>query len=135
MYIFGTGTIPNYERFEVNGEIAPWRASPVRSQITDVLIGDKIYGVGEDAFYNMSLSSITFGHNVITYDYTSGSSYTVKTAYIPTTMKDIRKFLSDVSGQHMTIYYEGTHEEWCEKIMSHIYGEYDDCDIHYDSEY
>ena len=135
LYIFGTGAIPNYERFEVNGQIAPWKATAVCSEITDVLIGDGITGVGEDAFYNMWLSSITFGHNVIAYDYTGGSSYFVKTAYIPATMKDIRLFLTDTATQNMTIYYEGTQEEWQTKTMAHFYGEYNNYDIHYNYEY
>ena len=136
LYVFGNGTIPNYENREIDGEIAPWKASAVCSEITDVLISDEITGIGEHAFYNMSLSSITFGHNVITYNYELGSSYSVKTAYIPTTMKDIRQFLIDTSSQYMTIYYEGTEEEWQEKIMSNFYGDkYSNYDIYYNCEY
>jgi len=137
LYIFGNGTIPNYESREVDGEIAPWRASVVCSEITDVLISDGITGVGEEVFRGLSLSSIIFGHDVIAYDWSTNRNYYVETAYIPSSMKDIRSFLIDSdSGYPMTIYYEGTEEEWQVKIKSNIYGdEYSNYDIYYNYEY
>lgn len=114
LYIYGNGTVPNYERRGTDKEIAPWRASAVHSEISDVLISDGITGFGEQAFYGMNLSSIYFGHDVITYDYAVGGSMAVKTVYIPSAMKDIRLFLADSyhEGYQMKIYYEGTQAEW-----------------------
>lgn len=114
LYIYGNGTVPNYESRGDDDEIAPWRASAVRSEITDVVISDGITGFGEQAFYGMNLSSIYFGHDVITYDYAVGGSMAVKTVYIPSAMKDVRLFLADSyhEGYQMKIYYEGSKEEW-----------------------
>ena len=135
LYIFGNGTIPNYESREVDGEIAPWRASVVCSEITDVLISDGITGVGEEAFRGLSLTSIIFGHNVIAYDYCLNGTYYVKTAYIPSSMKDIRSFLTDSDfGYPMTIYYEGTEEEWNSRIRDYM-GEYNDYTVYYNSDF
>ena len=114
LYIDGEGTIPSYENREVDGEIAPWRKSALVSEITDVVIGDGITGIGECAFYNMKLKSISFGHNVITY---IGNDYvSVYTAYIPASMKDVENFLGATYSSWVpvtiTIYYEGTEEQW-----------------------
>lgn len=114
LYIYGMGAIPNYEAREVDGEIAPWRESSVSSQITDVVVEDGITGVGECAFYNMKLKSIGFGHDVVTY---IGNDYvSVYTAYIPSSMQDVDNFLgatySSWGPVTITIYYEGTEEEW-----------------------
>ena len=139
LYIFGNGTIPNYENFEVDGEIAPWRASAVCSEITDVIISDGITGVGKYAFFRLSLSSIKFGHDVITYNFEG--DFHVETAYIPSSMKDIYDFLSDCDYKAlMTIYYEGTEDEWeaiseSNTYESYLFAKYCDCDIYYNYEY
>lgn len=128
LYIYGKGTIPGYSTREVDGIISPWRASAVFSQITDVLIGDGITGIGENAFDDMKLTSINFGHSMVAYKRYI-FTYQVKIAYIPATMKDIASFLYNTNGLE-TVYYEGTQEEWAE-----ICGKYGDYVIHYDCEY
>lgn len=136
LYIHGNGTVPSYKSRGVDGEIAPWRASAVHSEITDVIVSDGITGFGEQAFYGMNLSSIYFGHDVITYDYAVGGSMAVKTVYIPSAMKEIDLFLVDSyhSGYQMTIYYEGTKAEW-DAIVKDSQGKYSDYIINFNFEY
>lgn len=136
LYINGNGTVPNYELYGDDGEIAPWRASAVCSEITDVIIGDGVTGVGEKAFVRMRLSSICFGHNVIAYDWSSSGDITVDTVYIPSSMKDIEDFLTDSwhDGSNMTVYYEGTKEDW-DYIVEDSKGWFSNYDIHYNYEY
>ena len=88
------------------------------------------------SLFRLSLSSIKFGHDVITYGWKTSNEYYVETAYIPSSMKDIRAFLiSCDSKASMTIYYEGTEDEWDVNSKSNIYGKYRDCDIFYNYEY
>ena len=136
LYIHGNGTVPNYKSREVDGDIAPWRASAVHSEITDVIVSDGITGFGEQAFYGLNLSSIYFGHDVITYDYAVGGSMAAKTAYIPSAMKKFRPFLADSyhEGYQMTIYYEGTKEEW-NAIVKDLEGKYSNYIINFNFEY
>jgi len=136
LYIDGNGTVPMYESREVDGEIAPWRDSAVCSEITDVVISDKVTGVGEHAFHKMRLSSICFGHNVIAYDWSSSGSIAVGTVYIPLSMKDIEDFLTDSwhDGSNMTVYYEGAKEDW-DRIVDDSKGWFSNYDIHYNYEY
>jgi len=138
LYVYGRGTIPNYEGYESDGEIAPWRASAVCSEIKDVLIGDGITGIGENAFNDLSLESINFGHSVITYEHICNAYY-AKTAYIPATMKDIMPFLYDANSSYVSvnieIYYEGSHEEWLSKTEKRYLNEHNNIVIHYDCEY
>lgn len=136
LYIYGNGTVPNYRSRSIDGDIAPWRASAVHSEITDVIVSDGITGFGEQAFYGMNLSSIYFGHDVITYDYAVGGSMAVKTVYIPSAMKDIDLFLVDSyhSGYQMTIYYEGTEAEW-NAIVKDTQGKYGNYIINFNFEY
>lgn len=135
LYIYGNGTVPNYKSRGVDGDIAPWRASAVHSEITDVLVSDGITGFGEQAFYGMNLTSIYFGHDVITYDYAVGGSMAVKTVYIPSAMKDIRLFLADSyhQGYQMTIYYEGSKSEWDAIVKDD--GKYSNYVINFNFEY
>lgn len=117
LYIYGSGPIPNYASQPVDGTIAPWKASAVSSEITDIVVSDDITGIGEYAFSG-KISSIRLGHSVITFGW--GGYFITDTAYLPSSLteKALRNFLHDLqnfsgsSNYPLTIYYEGTEAEF-----------------------
>ncbi len=138
LYIGGTGTVPNYESHEVDGQIAPWKASALYEEIKVVKVGDGITAIGDNSF-NMSLDAIYIGHNVILSDDWGG--YNAKEIYMPLSMKDVYSLLPHVRktivttpyGERYTeyesreifVYFEGTQEQWDEslRLNRHLNGD------------
>ncbi len=117
LYIYGHGAVPSYEPRTTGGQIAPWKASPLVSEITDVVIGDGITGLGENLFGGLMLNTFYLGRNVRVYDHSFRYFYAAN-IYIPKCFKSIYYFLCDASVDRradiysMTVYYEGTEEDW-----------------------
>lgn len=117
LYIYGHGAVPSYEPRATDGQIAPWKASPLVSETTDVVIGDGITGLGENLFGGLMLNTFYPGRNVRVYDHSFRYFYAAN-IYIPKCFKSIYYFLCDASVDQradiysMTVYYEGTEEDW-----------------------
>lgn len=121
LYIGGRGAVPSYNsRNDSRGSISPWRASALVSEITDVVIGDEITGLGENLFYGLVLDTLYLGQNVRVFEHDFHYFYAEK-IYVPKYFKDICPLLWEASAEKerdypMTVYYEGTEEEWNQAV-------------------
>ena len=118
LYIGGRGAVPSYEDMYRN--LAPWRESPLVSEITDVIIGDDITGLGENVFYRLTLNTLYVGKNVRVFEH-DFNYFHAENIYISKSLKDICPLLWEAMAEKerdypITVYYEGTEKEWNQAV-------------------